>query len=270
VNAALKELGDARQIAANLLVQFKTATDAANRAVMAGSDQNAATFAREAEQAKQGIRGDIEALTAKLHDLGYTDEGARLQEFAQRFGAYDALDRRVLELATQNTNVKAQQLSFGAAQEAADAFRDALDAAVAAGAVGNRSQLRALTSTALASLREIQVLQAPHIADASDDAMTRMEKRMQTAEASARASLQGLTSLVPPSGQPHLAAAAAALDRFMTTHAQIIELSRRNSNVRALVLSLEEKRTLIPPCEESLIALRDALVRRGYPGGRTQ
>jgi hypothetical protein len=100
--------------------------------------------------------------------------------------------------------------------------------------------------------------------------MTRMETRMQTAEAAVRAALQGLTPLVPPSGQRHLAAATAALDRFLTTHAQILELSRRNSNVRALVLSLDEKRKLVPPCEESLRALGGALARRGYPAGRTQ
>jgi high-affinity K+ transport system ATPase subunit B len=38
------------------------------------------------------------------------------------------LDRSLLELALENTNVKAQRLSFGPAQEAANAFRDSVEA----------------------------------------------------------------------------------------------------------------------------------------------
>ena len=54
----------------------------------------------------------------------------------------------------------------------------------------------------------------------------------------------------------------------MELNAQIIALSRRNTNVRSLALSLDQKRTIIAGCEESLHALRDALARRGYVGVR--
>ena len=60
-----------------------------------------------------------------------------------------------------------------------------------------------------------------------------------------------------------LAAATAALDRFMDLNGQIIALSRRNTNVRALALSLDQKRTITVTCEDSLRALRDALAKRG-------
>jgi hypothetical protein len=55
----------------------------------------------------------------------------------------------------------------------------------------------------------------------------------------------------------------------MSVNAEIVGLSRRNSNVRALILSFDEKRKLIGPCEESLRALRAALDKHGYPAGRT-
>ena len=66
-----------------------------------------------------------------------------------------------------------------------------------------------------------------------------------------------------------LAAASSALDRFMGLNAQIVALSRRNTNVRSLALSLDQKRKLIEPCEETLRALRDALAKHGYPVGRS-
>jgi hypothetical protein len=117
-------------------------------------------------------------------------------------------------------------------------------------------------------VREIQVLQAPHIAEADDAAMTRMEKRMATSEAAARRALEKLASLAPRESRPQIIAATAALDRFTGLNAQIVALSRRNSNVRSLALSLGRKRTLTAACEDSLRALRDALAKRGFTATR--
>lgn len=114
-------------------------------------------------------------------------------------------------------------------------------------------------------------MQAPHIADPNDAAMTGIESRMASAQAVARrslASLASLPSLATPSARGRLAAATAALDRFAAVNADIIGLSRRNTNVRSLALSLDQKRKLVAPCEESAGALHDALVKRGYPAGR--
>jgi hypothetical protein len=128
--------------------------------------------------------------------------------------------------------------------------------------------VRGLAAAAVTTVREIQVLQAPHIADADDAVMTRMEKRMATSEAAARAALKTLSGLISASSRPRLAAAAAALDRFMELNAQVIALSRRNTNVRSLALSLDQKRPLIAACEQSLHTLRDSLGSRGFTGIR--
>jgi hypothetical protein len=111
-------------------------------------------------------------------------------------------------------------------------------------------------------------LQAPHIAEADDATMTSLEKRMASSEKAARSALQTLAGLIQPASRPKLAAATAALDRLMQINTQIISLSRRNSNVRSLALSLNQKRTVTASCEESLRALRDALAKRGFTGIR--
>jgi hypothetical protein len=233
VNSFLQQLSQARDLSADLLIQFTKAADAANRAVMADTDEASLAFAREAEQAKEKVQIDIDALKPLLERLKYSDEGRLLQEFVNRFTEYRELDRRILDLAVENTNLKAQRLSFGPAQQAADSFRDSLRS-VSPLVPADNWRVEALVATAMAKVLEIQVLQAPHIADPDDTAMGRMEKSMATSEAAARNTLKTLSTLVDTKSQPRISSATVALDRFMAVNQQIISLSRRNTNVRSL------------------------------------
>jgi hypothetical protein len=268
VNAALEKESKARELAANLLVEFTKAADAANRAVMAETDDASVAFAREAEQAAQTVQTDADALGPILQSLGYAEEARLLTEFNSRFAEYRALDRRILDLAVENTNLKAERLSYGPALDAADAFRDALKALKPSVPEKDAWHAEALIAEAMTTVREIQVLQAPHIADADAAVMTRMETQMATSEKAARSALDKLRPLVQPAGQARIGAAVAALDRFVALNAQIIALSRRNTNVRSLALSLDQKRPIIAKCEEALRALRSALDKRGFSGRR--
>jgi hypothetical protein len=271
VNVTLEKVSEARGLAADLLVQFTKAADAANRAVMADTDETSVAYAQESRQAAETVQKDVGALRPVLQLLGYADEAHLLDEFTNRFAEYRTLDQRILDLAIENTNLKAQRLAFGPAQEAANAFRDALKAVTAAaGKTGGKDtwHVEALAATAEITVREIQVLQAPHIADADEAVMTRMEKQMATSETAARQALDAIRPLLPPAAQGQLRVATAALDRFMDLNTQIIVLSRRNTNVRSLALSLDQKRKMTTACEESLHALQTALGKRGYTGIR--
>ena len=160
VDSALGRVSEAQHLSADLLVQFTKAADAANRAVMADTDKASLAFAREAEQAKGKVQTDIDALKPLLEGLKFSAEGRLLQEFVGRFRQYCELDRRILDLAVENTNLKAQRLSFGPAQEAADSFRDSLKLA-APSVPGDKWRVEALVATAVATVREIQVLRLP-------------------------------------------------------------------------------------------------------------
>lgn len=268
VNSALERLSEARHLSADLLVHFTKAADAGNRAVMADTDEASSAFAREAEEEAQAVQAGADALGPILEGLNYADETRLLQEFVGRFAEYRELERRILDLAVENTNLKAQRLSFGPAQEAADAFRGSIELVAPADAARDAWRVKAMVATAVAGVREMQVLQAPHIAEADDAGMTRIEERMATSEAAVRKALETLAPLVQPASRPRLAAAVADLDRFMGLHAQIMSLSHRNTNVRSLALSLNQKGKLTGTCEDSLRALRDALAKRGFVGTR--
>jgi hypothetical protein len=264
VNIALARLSEARQLSADLLVQFTRATDASNRAVMADTDEASVASAHEAVEAKAAVQQDMDALGPMLHDLGYAEESRLLREFVGRFAEYDTLDRRILALAVENTNLKAQRLSYGSAADAADAFRDALEAVTTANLADEAWHVRALVAGAVSAVRDIQALEAPHIAEPDDAVMTRIERRMAASEAAARKAVASLTAIVPSASRPRLVVATAALDRFMGVHTKIMALSRRNTNVRSLALSLSEKPARVSACADLLRALNDALAKRGY------
>ena len=87
---------------------------------------------------------------------------------------------------------------------------------------------------------------------------------MAASEAAARKALDTLKGLLPPAAGPQLAAAAAALDRFKAINAELVTLSRRNSNVRSLALSLGRKRTVTAECDDTLHALEEALSKHDF------
>jgi hypothetical protein len=269
-NAAFAELADARRLAADLRVQFSKSADASNRAVMADTDEASLVFAHEAEQTTQTVQSNVAALSLLLRKLGYATEIGLLEEFGKRFAAYLTVDHSVLVLAVENTNLKAQRLSFGPARDAADSFRDALET------VGSRSKDRcrveSLVAQAVLAVRDIQVLQGPHIAESDDAAMTRMEMQIGGLEVTASDALSRISGLVDSGidsgAQPQIAAALASLERFKDLSRQIVALSRRNSNVRSLALSLREKPVLAASCDESLRLLEEALAKEGFTATR--
>jgi hypothetical protein len=267
VNLALERLSEARHLSADLLVQFTKASDATDRAVMADTDATSVTYSQNARAAKDAIHKDVTALRPLLSELRYTDETMLLDQFEKRLAEYEQLDHQILDLAVENTNLKAQALSFGEAQAAADAVAQNVEA-VRAATLGETWHVKALTAVAVGAVREVQVLQAPHIAAPEDAAMGVIEARMKTEETTARNAIAALSPLVDPASREKLAGASEALNRFMDVNTRIVGFSRRNSNVRSLSMALNQKPARVAPCEQSLRALDAALAHHGLPKGR--
>jgi hypothetical protein len=260
----LNQQAEAHKIASRLHVAFTRAADASNRAVMADTDAASRDAAHEAEQATQQVARDIEA----LRPLADQDELALLDRFKARFDQYRALDDQILPLSVENTNIKAQRLAFGPVQEAVDTLRRSLEAAGRLAPAKNAAAVDALVERATASVLEIQVIEARHIAESDESAMTRMEAAMTAAEASARTAIGHLKGLLPPAAAPSLGDAAAALDRLTATNAELVALSRRNSNVRSLALSLGKKRAVTAECDALLQTLEDLVASHHFTATR--
>jgi hypothetical protein len=261
-------LAESRHLASDLRVQFNKAADASNRAVMADTDDASVAFAAEAEEAKTAVRRDAEALMPVLRTLDYQAAIGILENFRRELAEYEEMDQSILKLAVQNSNLKAQKLAFGPEREAADAFREALEAFARSSSRKNSCQVSALVFAAVAAVREIQSLEAPHISEPNESAMAKMEKDMDGLEASARSALRELSAWQARSSATHLVAAKAALERFNGTHLAIVALSRQNTNVRSLGMSLGDKRKVVTACDSRLAALQDELASKGFAATR--
>lgn len=259
------ELDEARRLAADVRVQFNKATDASNRAVMAETDESSIAFAREAEQNSAAVEHDVATLSPLLNGLGISKEIQILAGFQKQFSSYRAVDKDILGLAVENTNLKAQRLSFGPAREAADHLVPALAQLLPSLTASEQCRAQGLATSALLSVRELQTLQGPHIASSDDAAMTALEQQIAALETKASGALNALHGLVEPSS---LSAAQAAFEQFKGFDAQIVTLSRRNSNVRSLDLALRVKPPLTTACDDSARELQAALANEGSKATR--
>jgi hypothetical protein len=275
--AVLTRRVEAARLASALHLEFAKANEAANRAVLSDMDESSAAAADEAKKAIAAAAEHLQQLRPVLSDLGYPDEIKGLDTFGQRFAEYQVLEAEILPLAVENTNLKAQRLSFGPGQEAADAFskgvRAAMERAPASEAVAAEGE------RSIAALLQIQVLQARHIAEADEAVMSTMEARMHESEGVARRGIVRLRQLLPPAfARPAvgehaptgdaLGGADAALDRFVALNAEIVELSRKNTNVRSLALTLGHARVVSAACEDQLRNLEASLSAHAFQATR--
>jgi hypothetical protein len=263
----LTELVAARQSTSELHVQFTKLADATNRTVMTDSDEAARATAQEANQLAGSVQSEIERLQDILQSLGYTEEQQHLATFLERFAEYRKLDAEILSLAVENSNLKAQRLSFGPAREAVEAFRRSLGS-VANASAKDRCCVDAMAARAEVAVLDILATHAPHIAEPQDAPMDVMEQKMAAAREVAHRSLRDLRSLVPAAAAADLAAAVEALDRIDTHTREIHVLSRRNTDVQSLALSLGRKRTLAAQCDDALRSLEEALDRHRFTATR--
>jgi len=264
---AFVRLTESRRLVSEIRVNFAKAADASDRAVMADTDEDSIRFARDAAEAAEAVNADLSRLSAQLAGL---QEGNHelLARFRERFSRYQDVDRQILELAVENTNLKAQRLSFGPVRQAADEFCTALDALAPPGSPDPGCRASQAVSRAQLAVREIQVLQAPHIAETRDAEMDRLEQQMSVRWAVAHDSLRSLEANARVRSRDPLAAASAALANLESLSHQLIKLSRKNSNVRSLQLALRQKPALTVACDECLAALQDALAKQGFSGTR--
>src|SRR5262245_20944561 len=254
---------EARRLGSDIRVQFTMTADAANRAVMADTDETSKAAAEEAMKARQQVERDIPALDQLLKRLAYTADIQALDQFTLQFAEYKKLSDETLNLAVENTNLKAQRLSFTTAQTAVDNFQKALAALLPLARPSDRPRVEALGGRAVAAALSIQVIEARHIAESDDQAMTKMEDQMALADRDARRALADLQPLVPK-GASALADANTALNQLKVVNDEIVQLSRRNTNVRSLALALGQLHTVRAKCEAALQELSERLAQHEF------
>ena len=267
--SALKEQDAKEHLVAAMLVNLQASSEAEKSAVMAETDEASQTYAAEAQQKAADVEEDRRKLSDLIAGKGPAEEEKLLSEFDTAWTAYQELDREILALAVENTNLKAVKLSMGPAADALTRFDAALQQiAAAAGSSPDGAEASRTAFQAVVAAHKIHTLQGPHIAESSDAEMDRIEGEMTLLDKQVTGALETLAKLPGADQQTELTQSQSAYQEFQKVQTQILELSRRNSNVRSLTLSLGKKRLATASCTEALTALQKLIRSEKSPATR--
>jgi hypothetical protein len=236
-----------------------SASEAEKSAVLAITDQESQTFADEARAASAKVEQARRELEETVTARGTPDERESMARFTATFIELQRIDRDLLALTVKNTNVKAYRLAYGPSASALGEMNAALSRLVAAYSNAPAAkQVMLLAFGAQTSALRIQTLLPPHIAEENDQKMDALEAQMTAEDAQVRKDLDGLATLPKVGQDPDLATAAARYAELGKLRAQILALSRENTNVRSLSISLNAKRRALVACEDALGMLERA------------
>ena len=231
-------------------------------AVMATTDQDSRTFAEQSRSATSALERERQELRELLQTGGPKNETDLLEQFSRAFIDLQRVDKELLELAVLNTNLKAASLTFGPAAVALKEMDAALLRVVTTNADNTTTEARQsilLANDARVRALRVQTLLPPHIAEENPKNMDELEALMTIEDRAVRKDLESLAVLLKAGESPDLKTAASCYGRFNGFKVQILKLSRANTNVRSLSISLNQKRKVLLTCQETLAAMEQAI-----------
>ena len=254
-------------LVARMRLTLASASEAEKSAVLAVTDQDSQTFADQARSATAEVEQERKELEAMLVKGGTQSEKDLLAKFSKAFTDLQRIDNDLLNLAVKNTNIKAYNLAFGPAADALKEMDTALSKLVEKSAgsseVGNVTLFAFGAQTA--ALR-IQAMLAPHIAEESDKKMDELEALMTKDNQQVRKDLDGLASLQKLNNDSDLKEAISDYARFSEVRGRILALSRENTNVKSLSMSLGQKRKVLFQCQDILSVLQQTIQKELIAG----
>jgi hypothetical protein len=260
-----KNIVKKREVLSQMRINFLKSVEMEKSAVMAETDEESRVFADQWLAASAAVEQDQKQLNSLIDAAPMQDERKLFIEFNNCWTELRKLDQVILELAVQNTNLKAASLSREKGAEAMRRFEHALEDVMRAylGAQ-NEGRVARLLGHAMTSALKIYNLHSFHIAEASDEKMDQIEMQMKAEEKEASKSLDELAGIVGEKSRQALLQAKTGFIEFMEVTAKVIKLSRQNSNVKSLELSLGRKRKVAAQCDEILVTFQEAVQNRTF------
>ncbi|EKO39569.1 MAG: hypothetical protein B193_1726 [Solidesulfovibrio magneticus str. Maddingley MBC34] len=273
--ANLHALLEKQRLAAQLQQSLLTTSDGANKSLLAPDEEAASRQAAAAKAAFEAGAAQLQSLSALIEKGKNPKEIEAIKpvvaDFAELGSAYAALHA----LVARNTNVRAARLSRYEAAQAVDRLRQALAPVLAA----PDCPAAAAALRAIAAAQAILILHPLHIDERSAAGMDALEAAMNQDDREARAALIALADLAAtsalsgPSGDDGAEAQAAkaaqdAYEAFWTVHAAIIGLSRENSNIEAIALTMGRKQLLQAKILTDLAALAAVIDEKQFTATR--
>lgn len=233
-------------------------------AVLAVTDEESTAFAAESRKRTEELARLRDELSGLITADGRAGEVEKLAAFDAAWTQLRDVDERLLALAVANSNIKATWLAAGDTTIALDRFLKAMKAMAAE--TTDAVALRELAAAQVAIL-QIQVTLTPHIASKDDGEMTRLEARMRSFGEAVEQALASARTHAPAAAQLAVTDATAAWADHQRLTAEVIRLSRLNTNVLSVDVSVHEKRRVTDECRTALDALLTE-IRNATPATR--
>jgi hypothetical protein len=247
-------------IVSRIRINLLKSTDLEKGAVMAVTDEESQALADQSRMSTDAVERDYLELKGLIDAEKIDKEMLLLKEFSDNWINIQVIDRELLSLAVENTNIKAANLSYNVAAQAIANFERLLSELLdIPTSEGERAQAAKSAYQAATAAFMIYSLEAPHINEAQDKKMDKLENLMGVNEKKARNALGNISRLTDRQGKSTFNDALVAFSKFMEVHKEVVRLSRMNTNIKSLQLSLGRKRKAAAQCEEILNSLQNAV-----------
>jgi hypothetical protein len=236
--------------------------EAEKNAVLAITDEASEAFAAQSRQAADSVESSRKEIEAIIQQEKLPGETEMINEFNVCWADYRKLDETILDLAIQNTNLKAQKISATQCAQELEHFEASLNRLIHRNRNDSQCNKAVMLSyEALTASLKILALHKPHIEEANDQEMDKIEQRIKSYDESARKALGSLRSIADLSDNEDLKNAEIAYERFMNLTGEVLKLSRMNTNIKSAELSLGKIRLISSQCQEILATLKETVVQ---------
>jgi hypothetical protein len=257
------------EMVSRMRINLLKSTDLEKGAVMAVTDEESQALAEQSRKNADAVERDYRELKGLIDAAAIDNEMKLLKEFSDSWNNFLMIDRELLSLAIENTNIKAANLSYTAAAQAIANFERLLSGLMdSPTSDGEWAQAAKSAYQAAIAAFMIYGLEAPHINEARDEKMDEMEALMAMYEKKVRHALRNLSRLTDRRGKVPIDETSLAFSKFMEVNKEVVRLSRMNTNVKSLQLSLGRKRKVAIQCEEILNSLQKTIQSRSFTATR--
>jgi hypothetical protein len=254
-----------KRILSQLRIDLLKSVEMEKNAVMALSDQESIDFANQSRAASATVGQNLNTLRSLVAAVSSQDEQKLMNEFTTCWAEFGKLDQQILELAVENTNLKAAALSRGKGAVTMGKFEQALENLLQlSSGTQDESRIAGPVSRALIAGLKMYNLHSTHIAEAIDEKMDQIEAQMKAEENKVADSFAALSGIVGPESLEAVAQAKTAFAEFMAVTAEVMQLSRKNSNVKSMELSFGKKRRIAAQCDAVLAAFQETVHNKTY------
>lgn len=256
-----------RQTLADLQARLFMSIRAQKNAILAPDDERSRAYAAESRTVLDDVRTELERIRGLTSGDGDGGQSAAVAALAKAIDAFEEVNEDTLDLAVQNTNLKARTLLAGDHRRQSD-----LLAALLRGRIGELTagpppeddlpRLRSLIE-ALAALLEMHPALVRHVESSSPKEMTTQESRLVELQGRLQAGLEADDGTPASQGEGR-----DALAGLKAIQASIVGLSETDSNNRSTSMSLAESKAATDECTAGISQLGDLFAQEAADGRR--